>query len=113
MNSNKGKTAPPRSGITLSPPRESLPMLRHLARLIISILVITTFAPKASAREIKKENITFGETDLSKTNGVMTVTIPIYDASSKDEGISYKGSERSVLRIDGVDVLEFLSFPTP
>ena len=113
MNSNKGKTAPPRSGITPSPPRESLPMLRHLARLIIAILAITTFAPKASALEIKKENITFGETDLSKTNGVMTVSIPIYDASSKDEGISYKGSERSVLRIDGVDVLEFLSFPSP
>ncbi|MBS7375526.1 MAG: hypothetical protein KIG52_06225, partial [Muribaculaceae bacterium] len=70
MNSNNEKTAPPRSGITLAPPRESLPMLRHLARLIIAILAITTFAPKASAdNQIAMKDVSFGETDLTKTGG--------------------------------------------
>lgn len=111
MNSNKGKTAPPRSGITLSPPRESLPMLRHLARLIIAILAITTFAPKASAdNQIAMKDVSFGETDLTKTGGLITLEFPFYDDEGKDEGLPYTDDFFSYLSINGKKVLRFQSF---
>ena len=111
MNSNKEKTAPPRSGITLSPPRESLPMLRHLARLIIAILAITTFAPKASAdNQIAMKDVSFGETDLTKTGGLITLEFPFYDDEGKDEGLPYTDDFFSYLSINGKKVLRFQSF---
>ncbi len=111
MNSNNKKTAPPRSGITMSPPWDSLPMLRHLARLIIAILAITTFVPKASAdNQLAIKDVSFGDTDLSRTGGLITLEFPFYDDDGNHEGLPYTDDFFSYLSINGKKVLRFQSF---
>lgn len=111
MNSNKEKLIPPRRRLTMSPPWDSLPMLRHLARLIIAILAITTFVPKASAdNQLAIKDVSFGETDLSKTGGLITLEFPFYDDEGKDEGLPYTDDFFSYLSINGKKVLRFQSF---
>ena len=92
------------------PPWHQWPILKNLALLIIIVIGIAGFTPKAMALDIKPEHISFSQSDLTGTNGVMEITVPIYDDNGKDEGLPASKNYKSVLNIDGTDVLQFISF---
>ena len=105
------------------PPWDSLPMLRHLARLLIVVAIAIASVPSAKAGVFNNNSITFGSVNLNETKGVLTVTIPFYDAENNHEGISEQDGhnagvffqtdlrEDSSLPPENCQIFKMLSYP--
>ena len=93
------------------PPWDTLPMLRHLARLLIVVAIAIASASSAKAdNQIAKEDVSFGQTDLNQTGGLITIEFPFYDDDGNHEGLPYTDDFFSYLSINGTKVFRFQSF---
>ena len=105
----KEKLIPPRRRDTMSPPWESLPMLRHLARLFIVVAMALAFAPAANANQFSEASIKFESLDMNAKQGVLVVTIPSYDDHDDDEAMSWQDGHNSGIWINGKQIVRFTS----
>ena len=109
MVNKKEKLIPPRRRDTMSPPWDSLPMLRHLARLFIVVAMALAFAPAANANQFSEASIKFESLDMNAKQGVLVVTIPSYDDHDDDEAMSWQDGHNSGIWINGKQIVRFTS----
>lgn len=97
----------------MSPPWDSLPMLRHLARLFIVVAMALAFATNANAKNFSEANIKFESLDMNAKQGILVVTVPSYDNDGDNEGMSWQDGHNSGIWINDKQIVRFISRINP